>query len=313
MMGSGTGMNRDLFELFSDCLAGLDASCKASDKKQMFSDFRDTFQSGIGVMREILNYVGFQDTILGIRKNPEGRPLTQADKRYNELQVISFAADGKNRLLHPEDLRSWTEMADDSHFSERNSDLDEVQRRIADVYRPLLQQFRDLAEKFYENPEKLEAKVGKTEILYAKWKPFMRIRTRKVRGYFAKDEKLLRGFRGEKVYHNIVAYQNIVSEYGPDLYPGVDAFWKLKGYVIFTDRRIIIVRFKEERDQKEYYFSYPYGKINYFEIRRALPWTKKRGLHLEFAGGPSLNIHFKSRWFVHFHKIVSTISNKLIK
>lgn len=312
-MESGTGMNRECFEIFSDCLAGLDASCKASNEKQMLSDFQDAFQSGIGVMREILNYVGFQDTILGIRKNPDGKPLTPADKQYNELQVIAFAADDKNCLLHPEDLRSWEEMADDSHLTENHFDMDEMQRKIADVYRPLLKQFCDLAKKFYENPEKREAKVGKTEVFYAKWKPFMKIRTWKVREYFAKDEKMLRGFRGEKVYHNIAAYQNIVSEYSPDLYPGVDAFWQLKGYVIFTDRRVIIVRFKEERDQKEYYFSYPYGKINYFEVRRALPWTKKRGLHLEFAGGPSLSIHFKSRWFVHFRKIVSTISNKLIK
>jgi hypothetical protein len=313
MMSSDRERYEDWFAAFSDCLADLNASCKASDTEQVFSDFEDTFQSCIDVMDEILHYIGFKDTVLGIRRDTDEIPLTEEEEYHNELQLIGFAADDKNMLLYPEDLRSWEKMARDSHLKMGSFDAEKLQRKIADVYLPLLKQFYDLASKFYDSPEKKKAMVGKTEILYVKWGFCIEFRTRRVRRYFAKGEKMLRGFCGVKVYHNISAYQDIVSEYGPEIYPGVDAFWQLKGYVIFTNRRIIVVRFKEKRDQKEYYFTYPYGKINYFEIRRALPWTKKRGLFFEFAGGPSLCVHFKSRWFVRFHKIVSEISDKLIK
>lgn len=314
MIGSGRDMNIEEYSDFSKNLGDLKTACDSLDYNKVFEFFLKTFQKCIDTMKEILNYIGFSDRILGIqilKGNSSEQSPTEDENKQLEKIIIHCAA--KNRLIKSTDLQRWEEMIQVAGEDKINLESDKLYVKIKKVYLLLLDQFKDTATYFFKSPDDLKAMDGKKEVFYIKHCFIKFGKDRKVKKYYAEDENTLQVFHGQKVQKKRKAYQNIVSEYGPDLYPGVDAFWKLNGYVIFTDRRIIIVRFKLERDKKEYYFSYPYGKINYFEIKRGFSWTKKRGLLLEFAGGPSLSLHFESRWYIGFNKIVSTISNKLIK
>lgn len=300
------------FHRFSKNLADLDASCQADDVDQIFQDFYRTFDSCTSVMQDILHYAGFRDEMIGLwtKRNIDGE---ESSKTREQETVIEFAADERSRLINPDDLRSWQRMCEDRQELREYDDGDEAYRRIADVYLHLLTKFRDLAQGFYKDPRKQKAMAGNAEVFYIRRKIGGAFKLRKIKKFFVKDEKILQKFQALKVYHNMEAYRDITSDYGPALYPAVDAFQRLDGNIIFTNLRIIIVRFKEKAGDEEFYFSYPYGKVNYFEIGRAPFWTKNRVLYLEFAAGPKLRFHFKSRWYIHYRKIVSIISGKLIK
>lgn len=305
-------LNVTYFHSFSKNLTDLKVFCREKDIGQTLESFCLTFDSSISVMKDLLTYIGFRKKAIDKWTNDELNTMESAES-FDQKKIIVFAADERNRLIKPDDLQGWLKMWEDSCGLNQNEDASDVYRRIDDLYIEIFTNYYDLAKEFYRDSRKHKAMAGNAEVFYLRREIGGIFQMWKIKRFFTNDEKIVQKFRALRVGGRIKAYQDIVSEYGVTLYPGIDAFCQLDGHIIFTNFRIIIVRFKEKKDIAEFYFSYPYSKINYFEIGWAPFWTKNRELYLEFAGGPKLRFHFKSRWCIRYRKIVSIISGKLVK
>ena len=87
----------------------------------------------------------------------------------------------------------------------------------------------------------------------------------------------------------------------------VAAFKTVRDQVIFTTKRIFVVKVQGITGKKTSYFSYPYSKVQYFGVETAGVLDIDSELILAFNNGAALTFDFKSN--VDIRQISRLISN----
>lgn len=90
----------------------------------------------------------------------------------------------------------------------------------------------------------------------------------------------------------------------------IAAFKTIRDQVIFTNKRIFVVNVQGITGKKTSYFSYPYSKIQYFEIETAGVLDIDSELVATFSNGTVLQFDFQSK--VDIKRISALISNYIL-
>ncbi|HPU67260.1 MAG TPA: PH domain-containing protein, partial [Clostridiales bacterium] len=87
----------------------------------------------------------------------------------------------------------------------------------------------------------------------------------------------------------------------------IQCFKTIRGQVIFTNKRVLVVNVQGETGKKVAYFSYPYSKVQYFGVETAGLLDIDSELILAFNDGNRLQFDFKAQ--VDIARICSIISS----